>query len=427
MASKAVGLMMTGASFWQASSQHKKSLECEQTLHEKEMENMRKHFETELSTTRSTYLLSMYVDMETYFQELNENLISSSRDAERDMVDQRNQQFQTILLSATIMLTALLNILFQGYLPENINNWFYVSYSLANTLSLITLTISIALCIVLVGRVARFMTKRARSNIDYLRTAMLHTQKMMRNMRVRQANSNCNNNNNNNHNNNINDINDPLNTNQYHDNAADANHSRHYRLTGMTDDEVEACWKQHEDQVSHYLNTRRMLSEQLEGPTDYDDDFEEDDNDNNYDNNGEVAVIRRGRERQHNERRIGFEQYWASHCALMGEAAFICFYLGTVWMLMATMIFLWPYFVKSYNSSLSAYVTVITIGLSLTICLAVAIYLRYFDQSILSLQRSLDRENDLANNYLKRLTRNLNLQSISFRSFSRSASENKEL
>lgn len=93
----------------------------------KDCEQLSLQFEESFILNRRTHLLSTYHQLQGYFQELNENLISSSRDVERDMLDSRNQHFQNIILASTIMLTALLSILYQGELPENAETYYIIS------------------------------------------------------------------------------------------------------------------------------------------------------------------------------------------------------------------------------------------------------------------------------------------------------------
>jgi hypothetical protein len=120
---------------------------------------------------KKTFLISAFTDIEQYCQELNENLIISSKDSgkqtnylllfisydqfllERDMADQRSQQFQTILLAATIMSTALISVLIQGNLPEKENKLIiFIMYSICNSLSLVLLLMCTVLCVEITSR-----------------------------------------------------------------------------------------------------------------------------------------------------------------------------------------------------------------------------------------------------------------------------------
>jgi hypothetical protein len=55
-------------------------------------------------------------------------------------------------------------------------------------------------------------------------------------------------------------------------------------------------------------------------------------------------------------------------------------------MLMATMIFFWNLFIHVYKNRIGAFCSVVTVGVSLFVCLSFATYLRFFDPAIKSLK-----------------------------------------
>jgi hypothetical protein len=173
------GLISAGIGAYQASNIHHKTVENDDYLHHAELKLIKEQHQKEIATAKQTYLLSTFTDIEQYCQELNENLLNSSRDAERDMVDQRNQQFQTILVASTIMLTALIGVLIQGVLPDGTSTFLVLLYSLSNSSSLLFLGLCILLCIEITRRVSKFMYKKSQANIEHLSDAMRHTRKVM--------------------------------------------------------------------------------------------------------------------------------------------------------------------------------------------------------------------------------------------------------
>jgi hypothetical protein len=90
--------------------------------------------------------------------------------------------------------------------------------------------------------------------------------------------------------------------------------------------------------------------------------------------------------------RISFEAYWRSHCDALGNLTVLFFYLGTSAMLVATMTFMFTLFTVTYENNMGAYVGISTIGLSLIVCLCLAVYLRLYDQKISQLRVSVDQE-----------------------------------
>lgn len=386
---KAANIVASGASLVQASFQHRSGLAEEEKLHREEIKLMEEQFAIEMQTARRTYLLSMYADMETYFQELNENLISGSRDAERDMVDQRNQQFQTILVSATIMLTTLSGVIFQGILPEGTLDMYYVGYSLTSTISLICLFVNIVLCILITSRVNKFMYRRSGANIQHLQLAMKHTKDLMRNLRSEKgSNQNLNNH-----------LQDDDSSSQgtgtptvpsslptlvratpveglaaLHESdipvvtvleeARPSAAILRRQIAHLSDEEVEKEWKKHEDDINRYLNHRSKLSERLE----------------------ELVV------EEESAARMSFERYWTRYCKTMANLALVLFYMGTAFLLMATMVYIWVIFTVEFHVVAGASLSVATIGLSLIVALALAIYLRYFDASVVRMNVQIEQE-----------------------------------
>jgi hypothetical protein len=413
---KAANTLASGATAYQDRKNHDSSLGEEKRLFDISLGEMKNQFKIEMQEARRTYLLSMYADMETYFQELNENLISSSRDAERDMVDQRNQQFQTILISATIMLACLLNIMFQGTLQTDLHWLFYAGFSLFNTLSLVSLVINVALCILITSRVTKFMYRKSDANIKHLRKVMRHTKDMMRNLRGTGATDTiqCSLNSAVGPSGQVNSSEDIENHDyklpsggsmleaypslEDHENSLKHKKPRLFpqlsftlrskvssspvfpdqssspdrpakvtmrkNIALLSDADVEKEWSEHEKQVNEYLNHRSRLGERLEA----------------------MAA------EQENQERMSFELFWTKYCRTMANTALVLFYFGTSCLLIGTIIFAWTNFIIIYKSDISAISSVATIGISLIICCGLAVYLRYFDSSIAMLNAQLDSE-----------------------------------
>jgi hypothetical protein len=124
-------------------------------LHKAEIEDERLRHEKSLTTLKKTYLLDMFYSIQQHFQQLNSDLIGSTRESERDMFDQRNQGLQTIILASSVMFSALCTVIVQGYLPTNAAHVIFVLYAAFSTLSFLFLFLSIVICIE-VRRVAYF-------------------------------------------------------------------------------------------------------------------------------------------------------------------------------------------------------------------------------------------------------------------------------
>ena len=452
-----IGNVITaGLSIYQNAELSTRTQAIEQSRHEKELELLRQQHRSELITAKQTYLISTFTDIEQYCQELNENLVNSTKDAERDMVDQRSQQFQTILLAGTIMITSVINILIQGPLPLNADEFSKIAYSLTNTGSIVFIGLNMLLCIQLIYRVTQFMYRRSEANLTHLAEAMNETKMMMGHIRgdavlgkgtfgINNGNgsgkrngmdanatddgdggiegddegdevdnnnyeydagreekidpeddysprSNANNDNNidsggggklyaTDMRNTISNANkrysaasasSNANRNSYNSNNGAKNRrnsdnsgkgagsragpsplqkqpSNRSHISTLSAEDVDTQWQHHEAEVHTYLHRRSAINERRE-------------------------LLRFGA--------VSFEHFWNKSCRDSGFLALVSFYIGTSLMLLATMVFLWNQYVHVYSCRNGAVVAVITIGMSLIICIGFAIYLRFFDPTI---------------------------------------------
>ena len=111
--------------------------------------------------TKYTFLVESLVSVVEHFQQLDADLLDSARDSERDMFDQKNRHHQTIILSSSAMFSALATVIIQGTFPESTNNIIIISYALSSSFSFAFLFISIILCIQIVRLSSEFMYTKA--------------------------------------------------------------------------------------------------------------------------------------------------------------------------------------------------------------------------------------------------------------------------
>lgn len=177
---------LTGFSLAQSMYLRMKGEKREQKEHEQEMEALLKQHEHEIINAKRTYILNIFTDMERHFQQLNADLLSNNKESERDMYDQRNQQNQTFILAATIMLLALVCVLIQGVLPTTnddasgpTNNIIYLVYSISNAGSLASLFICIVLYFETVRLASKFMYNRTKDLRESIVSSMKETNELM--------------------------------------------------------------------------------------------------------------------------------------------------------------------------------------------------------------------------------------------------------
>lgn len=86
---------------------------------------------------------------------------------------------------------------------------------------------------------------------------------------------------------------------------------------------------------------------------------------------------------------IPFHKFWDDNCKSIGSTALICFYIGTALMLIATMVYMWSWYIYTYKNYIGAMIGLVIILLSLIVTMAIAIYLRYLDPTIIDLSQSI--------------------------------------
>ena len=74
-----------------------------------------------------------------------------------------------------------------------------------------------------------------------------------------------------------------------------------------------------------------------------------------------------------------FEEFYSKHCKTWGDTAIVTFYLGTVFLLWAIIIYMWGEFDITYSSLVGAVIAALLIGSASILGLAVAIVIRAND------------------------------------------------
>jgi hypothetical protein len=179
-----VSLLAAGYSIYQAKQYHDKEVHLAHQRHEAAMKLAREQHQKDLIETKRNYLLELFTNLEQHFQQLNADLIASSKEAERDMFDQRNQSFQTIILASSVMFSALSTAIVNGYLPSSSGAMLVVSFALTSSLSFAFLFLSMVISMELVMRASTFMYKRAKNQTNQLRNAIAETRNMMKKLRL---------------------------------------------------------------------------------------------------------------------------------------------------------------------------------------------------------------------------------------------------
>eukprot|EP01041_Mallomonas_annulata_P002558 gene2558-4994_t len=140
---------------------HDVEVRIEKQHHKEEMDLSAKQHSVEIEIAKETHIREMNTALESHFQQLNTDLMNATREAERDMYDQRNAEFQTLILCSTVMFTALSTVIIQGQLPLGIDDFVYIFMATVSGFSFALLFLCIVLCTKIVLRSTLFMYRRA--------------------------------------------------------------------------------------------------------------------------------------------------------------------------------------------------------------------------------------------------------------------------
>jgi len=363
-------LLAAGYGLYQAKSIHDTELERAKQRHHEAIELAKAQHENDMKTVKQTYLLELFNSLEQHFQQLNADLIASSRESERDMFDQRNQSFQTIILASSVMFSALASIIVDGNLPTNSGSFLLIGYSLTCSLSFSFLFLSIVFCIELVIRTSSFMYKRGKSHTKSLRRAINDTKGMMKDLRGEGKNSGS-----------LKDSSDAnlaekgnaddpdslkestkdvpsspkFNTDSSKGSDESANVKGFRRaISRMKPNEIEKEFERHEHEIRGYLKKRELLNDSA-ALTSYKD-------------------VVTGHMKP-------FKHFWEESCETWWSLAILLFYGGSLNMLLALMIYMWAQFFIHYDSLIAAVIGVSVLGLISIIGIGTVIVMRHVDRS----------------------------------------------
>ena len=324
--------------------------------------------------TKYTFLVESLVSVVEHFQQLDADLLDSARDSERDMFDQKNRHHQTIILSSSAMFSALATVIIQGTFPESTNNIIIISYALSSSFSFAFLFISIILCIQIVRLSSEFMYTKALLQRKKLSKVLKGIQRDFGNINgdlvegtsARDA---------------------PIRTNSTPrtggtavtnpprtDGAAVTTTPRtdgaarvEDRRAKLVSDNgyIVAQWENHMRTIELYLQAitninRELLDTEPDGAAAV--------------ASGGASIAERrnsgsGRAPVSGLGMSSFELHWKEHLKNSSLRASECFFLGTAFLQVAILLYLWALFELHYSSRSGAIISVTIIGLALLISL----------------------------------------------------------
>lgn len=351
---------------------HHSETKSQRSLAKESIEKSRDFHKESQVLNKKSYLVDLFVSLEQHFQQLNADLVGSSKESQRDMFDQRNQQLQTIILSSSVMFSALSTVIIQGPLNAEASSFLIVSYSVVCSLSFAALFITIVICMEIVMRASRFMLTGSQLETANLRRAIESTERAINQLRHKafadgsQVGSVATST----RIDRLGSVSSGLYSNK---SGAAANldaqgtpiSDKSLSLNGisskseyfktkdialMEEEEIQKQWENHEKIVQNFL---RMQEEII----------------------NEAANVRFCANPNQPRRKL-FDEFWEGDCKIWSDIATATFYIGTVTLLIAAMIYMWSEFDFQYDSRAASLLAVAVIGISLIVGVFLGITLR---------------------------------------------------
>ena len=140
---------------------HKTEIAASKEFHVKETALNIDMYRRDMQLSKQQHLMSTIADIELNLLQMQADRFNSQKESVRDMYDQRNQQLQTIIIAASLMMTGCITLLFNGVLPEGTPETATISFGAVTGSAFALLFVSIVLCIETLRLASRFMYKRA--------------------------------------------------------------------------------------------------------------------------------------------------------------------------------------------------------------------------------------------------------------------------
>ena len=165
---------------------HKYELKHAREVHEKEMKKARDYHQREVLLSKQAQLMSHYSELERHFVQLDADLVNASKESERDMYDQRNQQLNTLIVSSSVMIAASATLLIEGgpTISTDVDDTVLFFFALTCGLSFALQTVCVVLCIETLRLGSSFMIRRARKMNSELEKNRMKVEKAFDNLRM---------------------------------------------------------------------------------------------------------------------------------------------------------------------------------------------------------------------------------------------------
>jgi hypothetical protein len=329
------GVAAATYSLFQAQRHHHDAVQKSREQHREAINLTKDQHKKNLAESKRHYLLELFNNLEQHFQQLNADLIASSKESERDMFDQRNQYFQTIILASSVMFSALSTAIVNGTIPHESSRFFVICYAATTSLSFAFLFLCVVICIEIVLRGSSFMYHRAKNHSKSFRDAIQMTKDMMDRLRSQKQSKE--------------DF-----AEQSRQRERDTDRETRSLIVSMGEKELNEKWLTHEIEIQDYMEHREHIHETCAA----------------------IAHFDHTAKNDINPEKKSFEQFWEESCQHWAKLAVLFFYGGTLNLLLSIMIFMWTQFSLHYECVIAALVSVSLISLFLIVGICTSIVLQ---------------------------------------------------
>lgn len=136
--------------------------------------------ESGLRYSAELHLQQLSSSLQAHYQAVASSFVEAAQEADRDVWEQRNSQFNTKLLASTLMFGVAMELTIEGQVPDNANDTCLVLLATCQACAIAALGNSILLAFILTRRMAHFMVERAERNARTRRRLLRHAQHLTR-------------------------------------------------------------------------------------------------------------------------------------------------------------------------------------------------------------------------------------------------------
>uniref|UniRef100_A0A7S4B5X8 Transmembrane protein n=2 Tax=Chrysotila carterae TaxID=13221 RepID=A0A7S4B5X8_CHRCT len=121
-----------------------------------------------LSHDQELHVRALAASTEQHYQQLIAELLAAAKEADRDVWEQRNGQFNNLMLSAILMFGVAMSAIIEGNFDKHENYVLSMAFAACEALSLSLLFLCLVCCLLVSRRMSIYMIQRAAKYVDRL-------------------------------------------------------------------------------------------------------------------------------------------------------------------------------------------------------------------------------------------------------------------